>query len=97
MIDPPLWDLIVSTQDSQPGNENSSVNYKLTPSRVQAWVDTVGPAITRDALDQLDELLSLVRLDWKSLSSQTKLNFASESEAREWLGRFWDLLITAIQ
>lgn len=96
MIDPPLWDLMLSTQDSQPGNENGNAHFKITPGRVQAWVDLVGPEMTRDALDQLDELLSLSRLNWKSLAEQTQINFGNESEARKWLGLWWDLLVQAL-
>ena len=96
MIEPPLWDLMLSTQETQPGSPDPVTTFKMTPGRIQTWVDMVGEDVTCHALDQLDELLSYARLDYKSLAMQTGIPFASEAEARDWLGKWWDLLVATI-
>lgn len=96
MIDSPLWDLMLSTRNCLPDEPCSEEDYDMTPERVWEWAKRVGPQTTREALDQLDDLLSPPRLLWQPIAKQTGISFADEANARAWLGKWWDLLVAAI-
>ena len=82
VIDKPLWELMLSTNDCSPGCGCEWDFFDMTLKRVKDWV------LKNDhskALNQIEEILSNPKLDVGDLQIQTAIPFQNFDEVKEWL------------
>ena len=93
VIDKPLWELMLSTNDCYPGCGCEEDFFDMTLNRVKDWV------LKNDhkkALQQIEELLSNSEMDVGEVQIQTWITFQNFDEVKEWLLKWKALILESL-
>ena len=93
VIDKPLWELMLSTNDCSPGYGCEWDFFDITLKRVKDWV------LNNDhskALSQIEELLSNSKMDVGDVQLQTAIPFQNFDEVKEWLLKWKELILESL-
>ena len=93
VIDKPLWELMLSTNDCYPGCGCEWDFFDMTLNRVKDWV------LKNDhkkVLQQIEELLSNSNMDVGDLQIQTGIPFQIFDEVKEWLLKWKALILESL-
>ena len=93
VIDPPLWELMLSTNDCYPGCGCDDDFFDMTLNRVKKWASKNDH---KKALQQIEELLSNSEMDIGDLQMQTGIPFQNFNEVKEWLLKWQALILESL-
>jgi hypothetical protein len=94
-IKQPLWNIMLSTNDCNPGCGCEADKFQMTQERIQQSVVENGIENAKLALIQIDELIPLVEIE--GFRSQTNLWMETKDQAIKWLEGWKTLLQQAIE
>ena len=93
-IKPPLWDLMLSTNDCFPGCGCEYDIFDMTLDRVKEWVLQNDSNL---ALNQINKLIDTPEIDVGDLQLQTGFPFQRFDEFKKWLLEWKELIIKSLK
>ena len=87
IIEPPLWDLMLSTNDCHPGCSCDDDYFQITEERIGKWIEK-NSDLTDAVRIQINALCGKTNLDIDALTVQTNINFGDMEEINKWLNEW---------